>query len=205
MARTRARLEDSMTCPRGTTPEHRFGRHAELISVPAIRAVLYLLCLVCLAAGCAKSPHGPPFEPAPPPPDHRGRVYLYRADDRGSLASVRITIDGLEVGRFRNNEYETLELPAGTHHLRAGLRGFGLLAWGWNDHRFRLKPGETAYLEISVRLTARSAPDVPGLEIPGRQSGAASENVFIVPRSAKEALPDLEVATRLARSGAAEN
>ena len=185
-----------MTCPRGTTPEHRFGRHAELISVPAIRAVL---CLVCLAAGCAKSPHGPPFEPAPPPPDHRGRVYLYRADVRGSLASVRITIDGLEVGRFRNLEYETLELPAGTHHLRAGLRGFGLLAWGWNDHRFRLKPGETAYLEISVRLTARPAPDAPGLEIPGRQSGAASENVFILRVSAEEALSDLALTTRLPR------
>lgn len=193
---------DNMTCPRGTTPDHRKRRRVGFIAAPAIRAPLYLLLLACIAAACAKPPLGPPFEAAPPPPEHRGRVYVYRADERGSLATVRITIDGLEVGRFRNGEYETLELPAGTHHLRAGLRGFGMLAWGWNKHRFRLKPGEIVYLEISVRLTARSAPATRELEIAGRPSGAASENVFIVPRSAVDALADLEATTRLARSAA---
>ena len=78
-------------------------------------------------------------------------LYLYRADDRGSLATVRVTLDGRLVGSLQNREYETIELHAGTHHLRAGMRGFAFLAWGWNDHRFRVKPGETVYLEISVR------------------------------------------------------
>jgi hypothetical protein len=132
-------------------------------------------------------------------------VYIYRTDERASLASVRITIDGLELARFRNSEYETLELPAGRHHLQAGMRGFGLVAWGWNNHRFRLRPGETVYLKISVRLTERMAPGASSIEIAGRPSGVASENVFITPRSATEALRDLEVTTRLARSGAGAN
>jgi len=191
---------NDMTCRRAGTPGHPIKSPSAFIPVAVIRTTLYILFLACIAPACATPPLGPPFEPAPPPPDHRGRVYLYRVDDRSSLATVRVEIDGLEVDRFRNNEYETHELPAGTHHLRAGLRGFGLLAWGWNQHRFRLKPGETVYLKISVRLTARAAPDVQALEIAGGPSGAASENVFIVPRPAKEALSELAATTRLARS-----
>jgi hypothetical protein len=158
--------------------------------------------LVLTASGCPKAPLGPPFAPAPLPPDHRARIYIYRLDDRGSLATVRITLDGLDVGRFRNREYETLELPAGTHHLRAGMRGFGLLAWGWNEQRVRMRPGETVYLKVSVRLEAQSAPVAREVEIAGRESGAASENVFIIPRAAGEALSELAVTTRLAGSEA---
>jgi hypothetical protein len=168
-----------------------------------MRVAATLFVLACIATACAKAPLGPTFEKAPPPPDHRARLYVYRSDQPGSLASIRITVDGLEVGRFRNNEYETLELPTGSHHLRAGLRGFGLLAWGWNSHRFRLAPGETTYLKISVRLTEHSAPESRNAEIPGRSSGAVSENVFIIRQSAQEALAALEMTTRLARPEAA--
>ena len=129
----------------------------------------------------------------------RGRVYLYRIDERGSLASVRVTLDGLPIGRFRNREYATLELPTGPHRLRAGLRGFGFLAWGWNEYRFSLAPGETRYLQLSVRLDARTVPDSREVEIAGRQQGGASENVFIVVRPEREALPELATTTRLER------
>lgn len=188
-----------MRRPNGTTPDPWTKRHRDLIPVPAIWTAVCLVVLVCIATACTKPPAGPPFEPAPPPPDHRGRLYLYRSDQPGSLASVRVTIDGLEVGRFRNNEYETLELSTGEHHLRAGMRGFGLLAWGWNNHRFPLGPGDTVYLRISVRLTEHSAPQARDLEIAGRLGGAASENVFILRVSAEEALSDLALTTRLPR------
>jgi hypothetical protein len=157
-----------------------------------------LLLVGLIACGCAGAAIGPPFKPPEPPPDHRGRLVLYRSDQPGSLASVRITIDGLEVGRFRNHEYETTLMSPGTHMLRAGLRGFGLLAWGWNAHRFRVEAGETTYLMISVRLAARDVPETRELDIAGRPTGAASENVFIVPKSAQAALDDLKSTTRLA-------
>jgi hypothetical protein len=89
--------------------------------------------------------------------------------------------------------------------LRASLRGFGLVSWGWNSHRFRANAGEITYLEISVRLDAREAPASRDLEIAGRQAGAASENVFIVPKSAHTALDDLQSTTRLAQGGSTSN
>jgi hypothetical protein len=164
-----------------------------------------LLLFALIACGCAQAPTGPPFTPPEPAPDHRARLVLYRTDQPGSLASVKITIDGLDFGRFRNHEYETTLMTPGTHMLRAGLRGFGLLAWGWNAHRFRLDPGETTYLQISVRLAARDAPDTRDLDIAGRPSGAVSENVFIVPKSAQAALDDLGSTTRLAPGGSNTN
>ncbi len=165
--------------------------------------LLPFLVLVMMLSGCGRAPLGPPFDRAPAPPEHRARIYLYRIDDRSSLATVRITIDGREVGRFRNHEYETLELSAGQHHLRAGMRGFGLIAWGWNEQTIHIKPGETAYFMVSVRLSAQSTPTARELDIAGRPSGAASENVFVLPRSAREALSDLDITTRLTRSGSA--
>jgi len=190
----RANLAHSMKLPReSSSPGHRTGR-------PTVRAWPTLLFLVGFAAACAKPAVGPPFEIAPPPPDYRGRVYLYRADQPGSLAAVRITIDRQDVsGRIRNGEYETLELPTGTHRLRAGLRGFGLLAWGWNNHQFRLGPGETIYIKLSVQLTAQPAPTARGVEIAGRPSGTASENVFIIRQSADDALSGLKSTTRMVR------
>ena len=168
------------------------------------RLTLLTLLVMLAATACAQSPVGPAFEPAPPPAADRGRVYLYRIDERGSLASVRVTLDGLPIGRLRNREYLTLELPIGPHRLRAGLRGFGFLAWGWNEHRFSLAPGETRYLELSVRLDARAVPDSRELEIAGRQRGGGSENVFILERPGRKALPELATTTRLERPAPAE-
>ncbi len=139
---------------------------------------------------------GPPFEPAPPSSPDRGRVYLYRLDERESLASVRVALDGKSIGRFRDHEYTTLELPPGPHRLRVGLRGFGWLAWGWNEHRFRLAPGETLYIKLAVRLSARTVPQSRELEIAGREPGTASENVFIILPTEREALTDLAATTR---------
>jgi len=165
-----------------------------------IRWARGLLLVALLGVGCAGAPLGPPFRSLEPPPDHRARLVLYRTDKQGSLASVQITIDGRELGRFRDHEYDSILLSPGMHILRARLRGFGLLSWGWNDHRFRLAPGETTYLEISVRLDAREAPSSRELEIAGRTGGVASENVFIVPKSAQEALKNLVSTTRLTAS-----
>ncbi len=160
------------------------------------------LLLALLVVACSSTPPGPPFRAAQPPPEHRARLYLYRADDQHSFAAVRLTLDGRDVGELRNGEYETIEIAAGTHHLRAGLRGFGLLAWGWNKHRFRVAPGETIYRRISVRLMARDAPATRELEIGGRAGGAASENVFVVPETAQKALADLSSTTRLPAASA---
>ena len=186
-----------MKLPRDSSSVRWSGRRDGPTSRPTARPWVSLLFLVAFA--CAKPTVGPPFELAPPPPDHRGRVYLYRADQPGSLAAVRVTIDGQEVGRIRNNEFETLELPVGAHHLRAGLRGFGFLAWGWNNQRFRLGPGETVYIKLSVRLDAQPAPTSRQAEIAGRSSGSTSENVFIIRPSADNALSGLKATTRMVR------
>ncbi len=171
-----------------------------------IRLASAFSVLVWLAIACAGAPKGPPFVSAAPPPDHRARLYVYRADPRASLATVRITIDGRELGRFRNNEYETTELSAGTHILRAGMRGFGLFTWGWNSHRFLVLQGETAFLEISIRLAETTVPNSRNLEIAGRANTAvANENVFIVSKSAQQALANLETMTRLSRSDTGAN
>lgn len=161
---------------------------------PLARLILGMLIVGFL--GCAATPPGPPFSVPEDPPDHRTRLILYRADRQASAASVRITVDGRELGQLRNHEYETILLGPGSHIIRADLRGFAFLAWGWNSHQIRLSPGETGYLEISVRLSARNVPPTRQLEIAGRPSGTASENVFIVPISAKSAMPILEGTTR---------
>jgi hypothetical protein len=53
-----------------------------------------------------------------------------------------------------------------------------------------VRPGETRFIELSVRLEERGAPG-PGhsrdLEIAGRPESAASENVFILDRPRPEA------------------
>jgi hypothetical protein len=154
--------------------------------------------------GCAGTPLGPPFHVPEDPPRHRARLILYRADGQASLASVQITIDGRDLGRLRNHEYEMILLDPGSHLIRAGLRGFAFLAWGWNTHRIRLKPGETSYLEVSARLSATAAPATRELEIGGRPSGTASENVFLIRRSAADARPRLEKTTRRRAGGAHE-
>jgi hypothetical protein len=193
--------------PNGNTTQGRRKRiHDTPFRARTIRAGLDLvllpfLVLMMMASGCARAPLGPPFDRAPLPPEHRARIYLYRTDDRSSLATVRVTIDGQEVGRFRDHEYETLELAAGQHHLRAGMRGFGFIAWGWNEQTIHIRPGETVYFMISVRLAAQSTSTAREIDIAGRPSGAASENVFVLPRSAAEALSDLDTTTRLTRSG----
>jgi len=160
------------------------------------RGVLVTLMLLCVS-GCARAPLGPPFERAPLPPESRARLYLFRVDERPSLATVRVTVDGREIGSFRNGEYETLELSAGSHHVRAGMRSIALVAWGWNEQRIRFAPGETLFVHLSVRLTEREQPAAAGLEIAGRQSGSASENVYIQIQPEREALSMIEGTTRL--------
>lgn len=156
---------------------------------------LFLLCGLGLA--CAKPPAGPAFTPAAAPPEHRSRIYVYRVDPRSSLASVDIEIDGREIGRFQDAEYETLEIAAGPHHLKAQMRGLAFVSLGWNEHRFRTLPGEAIYIEVSVRLAERSIPDSRSLEIAGRSSAGGSENVFLIERGTAEALDRMRGATRI--------
>ena len=159
---------------------------------------LLLTLVLGLGLGCARAPAGPAFTPAASPAEHRSQIYVYRVDPRSSLASVDIEIDGRAVGRFRNAEYETLEMAAGPHHLKARMRGLAFVSLGWNEHRFRTLPGEAIYLEVSVRLAERSIPDSPSLEIAGRSSTGASENVFLIERGATEALERIRGTTRIA-------
>jgi hypothetical protein len=187
-----------MTPPDRSKCPYRDPRRAARGASRARARLLGLLIGVLALAACSSPPRGPRFEPAAPPPENRGRVYVYRVDDRGSLATVFVTIDGRKLGSFDNLEYDTLELAAGSHHLRAGMRGFAWMAWGWNDQRFRIEPGETVYLELSVRLSAQPVTGTRELEIAGRASGGASENVFILRQGAAEANTALAQTTRLA-------
>ncbi len=166
-------------------------------NVPSAFCALFLGLSLALGLACAKPPAGPAFTPAAAPPEHRSQIYVYRVDPRSSLASVDIKIDGREIGRFGDAEYETLEMAAGPHHLKARMRGLAFVSLGWNEHRFRTLPGEAIYIEISVRLTERSIPDSPSLEIAGRSSLGGSENVFLIERGANEALDRIRGTTRI--------
>lgn len=163
----------------------------------AVRGLIPGLLLILALAACPQTPRGPGFVVAPAPSKHRARLYIYRADPRSSLSEIRVTLDGLEVGLFRDAEYETMEVAAGSHNLRAGLRSLGFVAWGWNTQRIRLTPGETVYIELSVRLTERPTPSGQETRIAGRESGAASENVFIQRRGEPTARKIIRTTTRL--------
>ncbi len=161
---------------------------------------LVRLCAVVLVVvaslACTKPATGPAFTAAEPPANDRARLYLYRVDPQGSLSRVRISLNGREIGDLRDHEYETLELAAGSHRLRAGLRGFGFVAWGWNEQPIRLEPGETAFVELSVRLAEHTTPSARELEIGGRPEASASENVFIRRPGRVDAIESLETTTR---------
>lgn len=159
------------------------------------RIGLGLITLVLLA--CQRPPPGPLFEMAPSPEPHRARVYLYRNDPTGSLATVRVELDGRPIGTFSNREYETLELSPGPHRLRVGLRSAAFIAWGWNEQPLRLEPGETVFVRLSVRLSEHAARSTSqAVEIAGRAPGVASENVFIERRGRSVALEELADTTR---------
>jgi len=151
------------------------------------------LLVACTLVGCATArPAGPAFEAAPEPGPGRARLYVFRIDPQHSLSTVDIAIDGHPEGRLGNAEYATFELSAGVHRLDFRQRGLMFASWGWNRQQIRAKAGETLYFEISVRVSAAPvAGSGQDLEIPGRESGSASENVFIQHKSetsAREAL-----------------
>ena len=145
---------------------------------------------------CQRPPLGPGFEPAARPASHRARLYFYRSDSIRSLASVRVELDGRDLGTLDNEEYGTIEVAPGPHRFRAGLRSATFVAWGWNSQPLRLEPGETVFIRLSVRLSEHGGP-VPGsaVEIPGRAAGMASENVFIERRGEDDALEELSRTT----------
>ena len=149
-----------------------------------------------ILVGCASPPTGPPFAAAPAPAPDRARLYVYRMDPRASVSPVRLQIDGQPVGTLADGEYAAIELTPGVHRLEAGVRSVTFVAWGWNDLRLHIAPGETAYLKVSVRLTERAQPAGRALDIAGRAGGAVSENVYLQPLGEAEALRDLADTTR---------
>lgn len=158
-------------------------------------AVAIVACI--LLGACAPRATGPAFRNAVPPAEDRARLYLYRVDPRPSISPVRVRIDGRPVGVLHNGEYETVLLAPGSHRIEAGVRSVAFVAWGWNDQRLHIEPGETAYLRLAVRVDEREPPPARALEIAGRPSGAASENVFLQPRGEAAALQDLAGTTRV--------
>lgn len=158
-------------------------------------AFMLLLALASIGwAGCAREPTGPTFSWAPPPLPERGRIYVYRSDPRSSGSTVSARLDGQDLGHFRDGEYDTLEIPAGLHRLQVRMRGLAFLSWGWNTHQFRVQPGETVYLGISVRLEERGdrfTPPPPEIEVSGWPEDYASKNVFIQQRPRTKAAEDL--------------
>jgi len=161
------------------------------------RRSVALATLVLLAVtGCASPPAGPRFLRAEAPNASRARLYIYRGDVRSSLSQLRVSVDGRPIGLFRDGEYDTLELSPGRHTLRVGLRGFGFVAWGWNEQQVTIDPGKTVFVKLSVRLTERAQPGGRDLEIAGRTSGAVSENVYLQQQGETEALRALASTTR---------
>ncbi len=169
----------------------------------ALAAAALLMGALGLACATAPPP-GPPFAAAPAPAPGRARLYVYRVDPQPSLSTVEFSIDGRTRGRLGHGEYTTFEIPAGSHRLDLRQRGLAFSSWGWNRQPIQAGSGETIYLEVSVRLHARShgqpsgqnaAQSIPGsgrdLEIGGRPSGAASENVFLQHRTEADALAAL--------------
>ncbi len=168
---------------------------------PAALALAALLSTALLPA-CGPPPPGPRFESLPLPSGQRSRVVVYRGEDRSSLTTIGVTLDGQRLGRFRAREYETIEIAPGSHRLRAGLRGFAFTTLGWNEHRFRARPGEIVFLELQIRLNETNPSNVPqsrDQQIPGNPDQRASENVFIIPRSRPEALSVLPSTRRIGR------
>ena len=160
-----------------------------------LTAVAILLLGFVLAA-CAPRATGPPFSAAMSPAADRARLYLYRVDPRPSISPVRIRVNGRDLGILHDGEYATLELPPGARRIEAGVRSVAFVAWGWNDQHLRIAPGETAYVEISVRLTERTQPASRSLDIAGRPGGAVSENVYLRPTGEADALEALRQTTR---------
>lgn len=155
---------------------------------------LALLAALVVASACASSPSaGPAFAPSPEPSPGHARLYVFRIDPQSSLSTVELAIDGQQRNHLRDGEYATFELAAGTHKVDLRQRGLAFVSWGWNGERVRMREGETVYLEVSVRMSAQPLPPGTGreLEIPGRDSGAASENVFLQHRGKTEALDRL--------------
>jgi hypothetical protein len=155
--------------------------------------------LLCAAAACHRPPPGPPFEWAPPASQHRGRVYIYRSDKLRSLSVVEVSIDDRVVGTFRDAEYETLEMAPGLHRLRAGLRGFGYFNLGWNDSTFQVERGGVVYIQLEIRIDTSQQPALGTpreLEIGGRPTATASENIFIIKRPAAKAADELKSTRR---------
>ena len=165
---------------------------------PRLTRLSLIVVLVLLGSACARPAPGPSFFPAADPLAHRARLYVFRTDARSSFSRVRVTLDGQNLGTFQNGEYETVELPAGPHHLRAGLRSLAGVAWGWNEDQIHLRPGETVYVEMSVRMTQIDRPGGRSLEIAGRSSSSASENVYLQRLPPKDALERMGSATRIA-------
>lgn len=184
--RTRAPNPRASTNGATPTPQRSVARAAGLA-----------LLMLALAA-CASRSTGPPFAFALEAPRDSGRVYVYRADPRGSLTRVKVTIDDRELGIFRDQEYETILVSPGEHRLRAEMRGLPYLPMGWNEHRFQIEPGETRFLQLEIRIESRQA-SPRSLEIGGRSNDVLAENVFIRERNRSDAERDLK-ATRRANS-----
>jgi hypothetical protein len=167
------------------------GRVSTPRRLPA-RLALVLLAGWLVSACAAAPPAGPAFAAAPEPGAGRALLYVFRIDPKPSLSTVELALDERPEGRLRHGESVAFELAAGSHRLDVRQRGLAFASWGWNRQRFQARSGETIYLEVSVRLSAQP---VPGsgrdLEIGGRESGAASENVFIQHRTEAAALEAL--------------
>lgn len=175
----------------------RRGRSATARRGPAAARALAMLGIVALVlAGCAGRPSGPPFLRAPEPPEHRGRIYVYRSDEGRGLANVSVELDGRPLATLGRTEYETVEVASGPHVVRVGVRSAFWPAWGWNEQRVQLDPGETLYLALVVRLGAPVEPTTSSVEIAGRGQSLASQNVFIEFVPETDALAALATRTR---------
>ena len=69
---------------------------------------------------------------------------------------------------------------------------------GWNEQRVFVEAGNITFVQLFVRLTDRPQPGGRDLDIAGRQSGTASENVYLQIQPEHDAIQRLRETTRAA-------
>ena len=151
-----------------------------------------LVCVLALlgASGCIHDPTvGPLYTGAAPPLPGAARVFLYRIDPHHSFSTVEIRFDNEQPLQILDEEYITAELEEGTHEIAFRLRRrLGWPSGSWRKQRIRAKDGETIFFEIAVGVTEQQTPSGRDLEIAGRATGTAGENVSVRIKSESEAL-----------------
>ncbi len=118
--------------------------------MPPLRAsvlLLFLLVLAIVLTACSAQPHKG-FRP-----EFVGTggavIYVYRPKAPLSRRPAEVYLDQRHVGTLGQGMYLPLHVTPGEHHVRAEARASAA-------RRVEVRPGESAYLRLTVRRMGRS-------------------------------------------------